>query len=198
MRNETIERSLELALFGENLNVYAILDGASVPELQQRLYEMQPPQVCLYRGELDADLAEVAPYLVQLNCGTRFTSWLLSECWGRHWGVFVQSPFSLVEMRKHFRKFLTVHDEAGNPLVFRYYDPRVLTKFLPTCEQEELAEIFARVKNFYAEANDAENLVRLEISHEQLKQTVLEINRYETSIPPQAFQNYQSGGYSYA
>lgn len=193
-----MERELEKYLFGENLNVYAILDGASIPDLQHRLYEMQPPQVCLYRGELDADLAEVAPHLVQLNCGTRFTSWLLGECWGRHWGVFARTPFSLVEMRKHFRKFLTVHDEAGNPLVFRYYDPRVLTKFLPTCDAAELAEIFDRVKNFYAEANDAENLVKLEISHEQLKQTNLEINRFETLVSPHEFQNYQTGGYSYA
>lgn len=198
MRNEAIERNLERALFGENLNIYAILDGASIPELQHRLYEMQPPQVCLYRGELDADLAEVAPYLVQLSCGTRFTSWLLGECWGRHWGVFVNSPFSLVEMRKHFRRFLTVHDEAGNPMIFRFYDPRVLAKFLPTCEAEELTEVFAKVKHLYAESSAGENLVKMEISDEQLKQTHVAIKQSEMSFPLNGFQNNQVVGYSYA
>jgi len=47
-------------------------------------------------------------------------------------------------MRQHFRRFITVHDESGKPLLFRYYDPRVLRTFLPTCNAKELAEIFGR------------------------------------------------------
>src|SRR5687767_7614535 len=106
---------LEQYLFGENIYVYAILDGASVPDLLERLDEMRPPYVCLYRGEMDEDLAAVAPYLVNIAPRTQFAKWLLSECWGRHWGIFAHTHYSMVEARKHFRRFLTVHDEAGNP-----------------------------------------------------------------------------------
>lgn len=169
---------LEQYLFGEKIYVYAILDGASVPDLLERLDEMRPPYVCLYRGEMDEDLAAVAPYLVNIAPRTQFANWLLSECWGRHWGVFAHTHYSMVEARKHFRKFLTVHDEAGNPLLFRYYDPRVLRKFLPTCEREELGQLFAGVESFFAESTDAADLVRFQNAGGELKQWNFEVNRF--------------------
>lgn len=147
-----MKEKLEKILFDERARTFVILDGASVPDLPMKIYEMQPHVVCLYRGELEPDLAEVAPYLVELFPGTTFTDWLLTESTkGEHWGIFARSPFSLVELRKHFRKFLTVYDDAGKPLLFRYYDPRVLVKFLPTCDQEALEKMFGRVTDYLAE-----------------------------------------------
>lgn len=147
-----MKESIEKFLFVEGTRAFAVLDGASVPDLPLKIYEMQPHSVCLYRGELEPDLAEVAPYLVELFPDTTFTEWLLSEgLSGKHWGIFARSPFSLTELRKHFRKFLTVYDDAGNPLLFRYYDPRVLVKFLPTCDQESLEKLFNRVTDYLAE-----------------------------------------------
>lgn len=147
-----MKEKLEKFLFDGAGRAFAVLDGASIPDLPLKLYEMQPHAVCLYRGELEPDMAEVAPYLVELYPDTVFTDWLLTEgTTGRHWGIFARSPFSLVELRKHFRKFLTVYDEAGSPLLFRYYDPRVLVKFLPTCDAESLEKLFDRVTDFVAE-----------------------------------------------
>lgn len=190
---------LEQYLFGENTYVYAILDGASIPDLLERLCEMRPPHVCLYRGELDADLAEVAPYLVNIAPNTQFTNWLLRECWGRHWGVFAHTHLSMVEARKHFRKFLTVHDEAGNPLLFRYYDPRVLRKFLPTCEGEELEQLFGGVASFFAESADAADLVRFQNASGELKQWNFEVNRKAGApMPPPVYQRMQTAEAIYA
>lgn len=195
----SIEQKLGQFLFGENALVYAILDGASVPDLPMRLFEMHPPNGCLYRGDLDADLAEVAPYLVHLVPGTRFTNWLLSEGWGRHWGIFVQSVYPLIELRKHFRKFLTVHDDAGNPMLFRYYDPRVLPKFLPTCQPEELEIIFGdKVSGFFAESDDAGELIRLQRVNEELKQWSFEMRQSAPGMPPPAAQPSRFSGVSYA
>ena len=147
-----MKEKIEKFLFVDGTRAFAVLDGASVPDLPMKIYQMQPHSVCLYRGELEPDLAEVAPYLVELFPGTTFTDWLLSEgTQGDHWGIFARSPFSLTELRKHFRKFLTVYDDAGKPLLFRYYDPRVLVKFLPTCDEEALEKIFARVTDYLAE-----------------------------------------------
>src|SRR5215213_6072724 len=104
------KEKLKQILFGEDIPVYVILDGASVPDLPTRLYEMPLPNVCLYRGELEPDVAEVAPYLVNLVPDATFTDWLLTEGWGKHWGIFAHCLCTLTEMRKHFRSFLTVHD----------------------------------------------------------------------------------------
>ncbi len=153
-----------------------MLDGASVPNLPVRLYEMRPPHFCLFTGDLEPDMREVAPYLVRLFPKTPFTEWLLQECWGKHWGIFAHSRLSFIEMRKHFRSMVKVCDEAGNPLIFRFYDPRVAQKYLPTCGAAELKIFFGGVDAYFAESEDRENLMRLQIGDNHLTATALPIN----------------------
>jgi hypothetical protein len=162
-------------LFKENSRVYAALDGASVPDLPMILYKMNPEHICLYRGDLEPDIAEVAPYLIRMVSGTDFTNWVLTEGWGKHWGIFAQTRYSLTEMRKHFRSFLTVHDETGNPMLFRYYDPRVLRTFLPTCNGAELTAFFGNVTNYILEDEDSQNLLNYSLQNGELKKMKQEL-----------------------
>ncbi len=170
-----MKHQLEKYLFRKDNHTYAILDGASVPDLPNKLYEMSPSNVCLYQGELSPDLVYVAPYLVHLSPGTPFTDWLLTESWGKHWGIFVQSPVSLTGMRKHFRLLLTVYDDQGNPMLFRYYDPRVLPAFLKTCKQDELETIFGQVRHYFTELPDKSQLTRFSLANQKLKEVELKI-----------------------
>lgn len=164
-------------IFRDGTYTYAVLDGASVPDLPVRLYEMNPPHICLYRGELPADLVYAAPYLAVLIPGTPFTDWLLTECWGKHWGIFAQSPVSLTGMRKHFRSLLTVNDPDGKPMLFRFYDPRVLPPFLLTCNADELAAIFGEVKYYFAESVETKELFRFNFAKSKLKETRLNLEK---------------------
>lgn len=168
-------------LFRENNHTYAVLDGASVPDLPMKLYDMSASNICLYRGELPPDIQYVAPYLVHLLPGTEFTNWLLTECWGKHWGIFAQSSLKLVEMRKHFRSLLTVYDETGNPLLFRYYDPRVFTTYLPTCNVEELRMFFGKINYYFVELEDMTKLNRYQFANNELKKTSLDLEFEQTS-----------------
>ena len=145
--------ALRNALFPEDgENTYAILDGAACRVLLQMLDELQPPFFCLYEGELAPDVESCAPHLVALLPEHPFTSWLLSELPGKPWGIFVRSSGTLLELRKHFRSFLIVKNEQGQNLYFRYYDPRVLRVFLPTCDTEQLTKFFGSVSAFISEA----------------------------------------------
>ncbi|MEZ5429068.1 MAG: DUF4123 domain-containing protein [Pyrinomonadaceae bacterium] len=170
-----MKQQLEKYLFRKSKHTYAVLDGASVPDLPVKLHEMNPQHLCLYRGELEPDLLYVAPYLVYLLPGTEFTDWVLSGCWGRHWGIFVQTPLTLVAMRKHFRSLLTVYDETGKPLLFRFYDPRVFLSFVPTCNSEELKEFFGPVNYYFAESEDATRLRRFQFEENKLRKTSLSL-----------------------
>jgi hypothetical protein len=147
----------------EAANVYAVLDGASVEELLPKLYDLEPEFECLYRGELEPDMAEVAPYLVRLEPETEFAGWVVGEGWGRHWGVFVVTEADLREAHKHFRSFMTVYDPAGKPMLFRYYDPRVLRVYLPTCNAEELRTVFGPVSCYLLEGEDPNTLIRFRL-----------------------------------
>jgi hypothetical protein len=169
-----MKRQLDKYLFRERTYTYAVLDGASVPGLPNRLFELGLRDNCLYRGELSNEMVHAAPYLVHLSPGSEVSDWLLSECWGKHWGIFAQAEVSPSTMRKHFRSLLTVNDEAGNPILFRYYDPRVLLPFLMTCALEELSIVFGPVKYYFAESFDKAELSRMHLSNGSLVETKLE------------------------
>ena len=151
-------------------SVYAILDAASVEKLLDVLYKHQPESICLYRGELAPDIAHVAPYLVRLERDSPFTTWVLERGWGKHWGVFAVSPADLTAMRQHLRRFLTVHDSKGNPMLFRYYDPRVLRVYLPTCNPQELEAMFGPVLQFLMEGEDPAKLLQFRVNKKALVQ----------------------------
>ncbi len=144
-------------------NAYAVLDGASNPALLDHLYDGERPEfACLYRGELEPDMAECAPYLVSLEPDSPFARWAIDTGFGKHWGIFMQSRAGLPELLQHFRKHAMVYDEENQPLLFRYYDPRVLCVFFDIGDAEQLAEFFGPVEAFFAEAEDGENLLRFD------------------------------------
>ncbi|MFT4929696.1 MAG: hypothetical protein ACI8WB_005831 [Phenylobacterium sp.] len=128
-------------------NVYAVIDGAQCPELRFKLYNLQQEgylieNCCLWSGKLEPDLEEVAPYLVKLQQGCPFTDWLIREGWDNHWNIFVESELEFKAFRKQIRKLLLVKSPEGDTLVFRFYDPRVMAIFTPTCDGEQAAELY--------------------------------------------------------
>lgn len=168
-----MKEQLEKHLFREGRYTYAVLDGASIVGLPQKLFELDPIHKCLYRGELSDEMIHVAPYLVHLQAGSLFTDWLFTECWGKNWGIFAQSPQSPAGVHKHFRTLLIANDDAGNPLLFRFYDPRVLLPFLLTCEIGQIETIFGPVDYYFAESFDHAELCRLHIRSGSLVETRL-------------------------
>jgi hypothetical protein len=157
--SEVVVRGVMERLFADPaLSTYVILDGASVPDLLGKLEEHAPEHVCLYRGELAPDLAECAPYLVRLTSESPFTHWVVEEGWGKHWGIFALAASDLERMRRHFRTFLMVQSPEGKRLYFRYYDPRVLREYLPTCNEEETRAVFGPVGCYLCEGGSTSGL----------------------------------------
>ncbi len=148
---DRIEQLRALLFAQEDESTYTVLDGASVPELLPKLSEAKEEWACLYRGELEPDLAEVAPYLVKLRSESPLTDWILTEGWGNHWGIFAVTQAGLEALRRHFRHFLRVKDDAGKILYFRFYDPRVLRVYLPTCNRAEIKAFYGPVLRYIAE-----------------------------------------------
>jgi hypothetical protein len=167
---EIVETVSEELFFEQEVNVYAVLDGASIPNLLDKLYDLSPVFCCLFRGELAPDMAEVAPYLVKLERGSEFTNWLIGQGWGNHWGIYVLSEADFRAMRRHFRTFLIVYDDTGRPMRFRYYDPRVLRLYLPTCNAEELTTVFGAVASFMLESEEANQAMQFRLDGETLRE----------------------------
>jgi len=171
MIQEDIIRSVGRHIFLEDgTSAYAVVDGASVPDLLDKLYSRLPEFVCLYRGELEPDMAEVAPYLVRLDPDSEFSDWLIGRGWGRHWGVFALSKSDMRAMCRHLRSLLVVYDSGGKPLRFRYYDPRVLRVYLPACNPGELATVFGPVSYYVLEDADPGMALRFSVADGALQQ----------------------------
>ncbi len=170
-------------LFSDRLvHVYTILDGAAIDDLPARLKKYKLEYICLYRGELDPDLEKAAPYLARIEQENEFTEWVVREGWGKNWGIFARSLYSIRHLRKHFRSLLTVYTEEGNPLLFRYYDPRVLLTFLPTCKTNELEEMFGPVESFLLEDEEKSSLIRFRRVGGVLKKETRKITTQEEEL----------------
>jgi len=142
-----------------NTNLYAILDAARDDSILTKLSTFSVEAVSLYRGEPEETLATVAPYLVDLGRNTSLTRWLVTAGWGQSWGILLTSPNSIEELRRHFRHFLLVRNPEGNELYFRFYDPRVLRVYLPTCTAPETQQFFGPITAFFLESEDASEVL---------------------------------------
>jgi hypothetical protein len=151
---------------GPSRDIWMIVDCARD---QKRIFRFllacHLEQSCLYAGPIAPALEMAAPYLLQLEHDNRDTRELIEMSWGNSWGVFLHSPTSMVNLRRHLRKFLIVQDSEEGPVAFRYYDPRVLRVYLPTCNGEELRTVFGPVETFWAEDWEGANQI-LEFRHE--------------------------------
>lgn len=119
--------------------LFAVLDAARDPRIYPFLFGGDERYESLYEGPQAADLNLVAPYLVALPPPAPRLEGLLQMGWGHAWGFYLTSRQPFDAIRKHLRRFLTVELPGGAPALFRFYDPRVLRVFLPSCSPAEYA-----------------------------------------------------------
>lgn len=141
--------------------VYGILDAARDERIYPKIWSAANESVCLHPGQRAEELAWVSPYLVSLAQGDDLTRWVLETGWGRSWGIFMQSRAAFGELKRHLRALLTVRDEDGKPLFFRYYDPRVLRVYLPTCNADEIRTFFGPVDMFAVESENSRSFLKI-------------------------------------
>ena len=150
-------------LQGEPSALYAILDAARDDEVLPWVRECGAPTECLYDGWQAQELLDVAPFLVSLD-DPAVRADLVARSWGRAWGVFLASGAEMREVRRHLRRFLRVRVEGSGRMLFRYYDPRVLRAFLPTCTLEEANGFFGPVDAWWSEGHTGESITRFTVT----------------------------------
>jgi pSer/pThr/pTyr-binding forkhead associated (FHA) protein len=137
----------------QKLPLFALLDAARAPEVLGALRVHSELHYSLYDGAEGEKLDDVAPYLVQLHPRSPLTELLIREHWGQSFGVFLWALTDFKTLRRHLRRFLIVQDAKGKDMYFRFYDPRVLRAFLPTCTPDELTDFFGPIASFLVESD---------------------------------------------
>lgn len=164
-------------LYGDGQPVYAVLDAAREDRLPAFLKAYSVEHFSLYEGDTGEQMKDVAPYVALLPKKSQLLPLLMKEGWGKSWGIYLNSDVDLTKVREHLRRLLTVKDEDGHLLYFRFYDPRVLRVFIPTCTPEENKDFFGPISRFVVEGDDLDQPVQFRatplLARTQLDQTGL-------------------------
>lgn len=148
------QRAVLSLLYGYGQQVFTVLDAAREDRLPAFLQAYSVDHSSLYEGNGGDQLKDVAPYVALLPKTSQLLPLLMKEGWGKSWGIYFNSDADLAKVRDHLRRLLTVRDEDDRLLYFRFYDPRVLRVFVPTCTPEESAELFGPISRFVVEGDD--------------------------------------------
>ena len=157
---------------GFTRDAWMIIDAATDPKIYGSLLDsFYSLHTCLFSGDIAPELRVAAPYLIQLEFESAKTRRFISQAWGKNWGVFLKCDTGLKTLRRHLRSLLVARDETGNQLVFRYYDPRILPVYLPTCTPSELETVFGPIERFLVESEAGESMLQFDFDHRQLIKT---------------------------
>lgn len=120
-------------LFGAHQHVFAIVDGARIPGLQEKLLAQNLPHMCLFSGEMAEEAGEMAPWVIALEPEAPLLRQMLCDVEGDSAsvhglmragaGIFVRGPFALADLRRHLRRFMRVMDTTNSPFYFRFWEP---------------------------------------------------------------------------
>lgn len=133
---------LKKKLFRHGTQTFAVVDAARSNEILSWVRQGPLTWQSLYSGVAAITLEEQAPYLVQLSRDAEHTTRMLEYGWGKAYGIFVNSRMPFAELRLALKKKLVVRDEQGGQLYFRFYDPRVLRRFLAAAPQKSIDWFF--------------------------------------------------------
>ena len=162
---------------------YILLDAAKMEGYIYLAREMNEEHMCLYEGDSEAFLGSSAPWLFELDEYSEFSDWLVERAAGNSWGGIMISQAETEVLYRHLRQFLIVQKEDGKELYFRYYDPRVLRDFLPTCDAEQLQEFFGPVDAYVMEDEEG-NMLQFTLQGSDLVRKELKVGLEHFLLTP--------------
>ena len=95
------------------LRAFALLDASQSADIPICLEGFSDPARCLFDGAAYDDMAEVAPWLVELTRYSDAWDWFVEEGYGQNWGILIHSRLELPRLKTHLKKFLKIEDEGG-------------------------------------------------------------------------------------
>jgi hypothetical protein len=152
---------------GFSRDAWMLVDAASDERIYGLLLECFYSQhACLFAGNLPPALRINAPYLIQLEYDDKKMRRFVRHAWNQNWGVFVRCNAQFDMLKRHLQTLLIAQDEAARPLLFRFYDPRVLRIYLPTCTPQELRTVFGPIQSFYVEDESPNSVLEFSFAKE--------------------------------
>jgi hypothetical protein len=129
--------------------LYAIVDSARNDDIFRYFLTDNVVYQSLFHGKMDMKFFGVSGFLMECKKDSKLFNWLTTEVWCDSCSIFFVSKAPFDEVLRHFQKFNRVYLEDDDVVYFRYYDPRVLRVYLPTCNGKEIKTFFGEIESFY-------------------------------------------------
>lgn len=128
---------------------YIVIDAARLNQNLKEVLALSNRSESLFSKNELVTLEYVAPYLCKFEKGGEMHHWFFSEGAKDFAGILIYSVVPFDVLLSHLKKFIIVLD-GGKEMYFRFYDPRVLPVFLPTCSIEQIGTFFGPIHFFYS------------------------------------------------
>lgn len=123
---------------------YAVVDLASAPKLRpivmgRLAHEAQP----LFSPKLDIRVLQVGPWLVDVARVPEFELAVDEQYTDAPWGYYVATSVDIVSLRRALRRYNYVQIPGyEEPVLFRYWDPRVMGVFIDVASRLQSTVLF--------------------------------------------------------
>jgi len=124
---------------------YLLLDGVSVPNLAQQLFQWDNQAYSLYQSTRWQELADISPYLIALKGANDPLLAYFREHAALEWGYLLFSDADVHQLWSHLRHLLTVEHPSGVEVMPRIADPAVMRPLFALAEQARSARWFGPV-----------------------------------------------------
>ena len=123
---------------------YLVLDAARDQRIYPALCDLSRSAISvLLTVPVSAPVAQVAPYLVDVEQARHVVDLFSENGWAHAWGYFISSQKSLDRVASHFRAAIAQrHDKRRSSSLFRCFDPRVIRWFSENAKPLELRQFF--------------------------------------------------------
>lgn len=137
---QSVDNHIATILQGAD-HVIACLDANRIGNLRMMMETAGLPHLCLFKGQLADEAAEAAPWLVRLHAGDKLLRQLLTTALPdrrnpfafreAEAGIFIHTDMDLVDLQRHFRRFLRVATSDGRHFLFRFWEPSIAAVYFP-------------------------------------------------------------------
>lgn len=141
---------------------YAIIDSAKDSSIPFFLSGLKANFCSLFKADKASSLASVAPYIVELKESSNTVNWYLEKLYGHGVGFVIKSSATLQELT-HFwaDKVFTEMPSSKTKGYFRFYDPRVLRKYLVLLsEEKQLSEFLGHASTLLVEDESPQSALK--------------------------------------
>lgn len=139
---EKLSVQLRLETWAKKGSLYALIDPffeLPFPSTRMRL-ETKDTDPVFYEVIAWDQVTYEPPYLAHIS--VQSLQWMLHSLSTDRWGVFVVSDSSMIELSRHYQKFVIAKGPDTNPYFLRFHDASVLSVLLQTWGSKEKAVFF--------------------------------------------------------